>query len=135
MTSGFALRVRIQASSCATARPPRWWPPTSSGGPRRSVRTRQTQTQFATTLYLERQKLTDGAPPRSKLLAFACPACRTPIGVELVFDVPRMAHAVIAARLLPTSSQREQKMSLKGLMNSLLACDDHAGSIHSKPSK
>jgi hypothetical protein len=51
MTSGFALRVRIQASSCATARPPRWWPPTSNGGPRRSVRTRQTQTQFAATLF------------------------------------------------------------------------------------
>ena len=195
MTSGFALRVRIQASSCATARPPRWWPPTSNGVPRRSVRTRQTQTQFAATLCLEREKLTDGPrpiyydetiaatsclarcppwrsiastasenpmsatlrcphcarrlfsvvrenlpvssglPPRSKLLAFACPACRTPIGVELVFDIPHMAHAAVVARLLPTSSQGEQRMSLNGLMNNLLAYDDRARSIHSKPSK
>ena len=83
----------------------------------------------------ENLPVSGGLPPRSKLLAFACPACRTPIGVELVFDVPHMAHAANVARLLPTSSQGEQRMSLNGLMNSLLACDGHARSIRSKPSK
>jgi hypothetical protein len=83
----------------------------------------------------ENLPVSSGLPPRSKLLAFACPACRTAIGVELVFDVPHMAHAANVARLLPTSSQGEQKMSLNGLMNSLLAHDDRARSTHSKPSK
>jgi len=60
-----------------------------------------------------------GLPPRSKLLAFACPSCRTPIGVELVFDIPHMAHAANVARLLPTSSLGERKISRNGLMNKI----------------
>jgi hypothetical protein len=79
----------------------------------------------------ENLRVNSGLPPHSKLLAFACLACRTPIGVELVFDVPRMAHAANVARVLPTSSQGEQKMSLNERMNSLLACDGRARSIHS----
>jgi hypothetical protein len=67
----------------------------------------------------ENVPVSSGLPPRSKLLAFACPACRTAIGVELVFDVPRMAHAANVARLLPTSSLGERKMSLNTLMNKI----------------